>query len=120
MTNEMIGSIFAHMGSDTQAEFLNGLGRSARLSWKSEGGLHDMSWQCYHIMKDLDQDGKRFVRELAEMVGSEEEEERERAKKRQAENTRIVSDAEKELEKVKLERDALMARVSELEEKVTR
>jgi hypothetical protein len=120
MTNEMIGSIFAHMASDTQAEFLNGLGRAARLSWKSEGGLHDMSCQCYHIMKDLDQDGKRFIRGMAEMVGSEEEEERELAEKRQAENTRIISDAEKELAKLKLERDELIARFSELEERITR
>jgi hypothetical protein len=67
-----------------------------------------MSWQCYHIMKDLNQDGKRFVRELAEMVGSEEEEEKERAEKRQTENTRIVSDAERE-------RDTLKARVAECE-----
>jgi hypothetical protein len=59
-----------------------------------------MSWQCYHIMKDLNQDGKRFVRELAEMVGSEEEEEKERAEKRQAENTRIASEAEMKLREV--------------------
>ncbi len=101
MTNEMIGAIFAQMGSDTQAEFFNGLGRMARLSWRTESGRYpDVSAQCFHILKDLDQDGKKIIRELAAMVGSEEEEAQRASEKRQEENARIVSRAEQQLSAV--------------------
>lgn len=101
MSDNLLGAIFAEMGSDTQAEFFNGLGRMARLSWKSEGGRPDLTSQCYHILKDLDADGKKIIRELAAMVGSEEEEARRASEKMQAENTRIMSHSEQQLSVVK-------------------
>ena len=117
MKNELIGAIFSEMEADTQAEFFNGFGRHVRLGgWSPTSVMLQMA----DILDHLDDDGKSIIRELAKVVGSEQEENERRANRRNAENTRIISDAEKELEKVNLERDALIARVSELEEKVTR
>jgi hypothetical protein len=98
MTNELIGAIFASTDAKTQAEFFNGLGRQARLAWNI--GYSSASVQCAAIMDHLDDDGKKIIRELADMVGSEEEEARRITEKRQAENARIVSDAEIKLREV--------------------
>lgn len=64
--SDTLGKFFAMLDDTEQASFLNETGKTCRVTWRHGAGNESM--QFCRIAEKLDEDGKRFVTELAEYV----------------------------------------------------
>jgi hypothetical protein len=70
-TDQLLGKVFGLAPADAQAEVLNEAGRTLRRATSNETGNFDM--QCCAIVDELDEDGKRFIEQIAAFVRSDRE-----------------------------------------------
>jgi hypothetical protein len=70
MTDAMLGAIFAHLGADEQAAFLNGAGKGLRRCCADSQALDSQA--CW-IVDRLDGNGRDFVKRLASFIQHDEE-----------------------------------------------